>query len=299
MKLTKIFAFTLAAAALTACSDDDNKWNSASDVNVSMANTTVQAKEQQGMLLVPIKLDGEANGPVRVKIEVSETGDNPAINDFHMILTSDELRIPKGVHEVSAEFRIIDDLEYTGDRTFLVTIVSAEGAKTEGNQSTLVTIVDNDNVMYNRLQGDWKVTYNDFNGAPASFTATITGFDEDEPGYEVLLNAEGWGGMDGFLLPLHYTFNEMTNSGYLTVNYGSDLGVYEESGISGTVKALKPVWDGTTLSNFESTGSIKVEWDDDTHNLIFEDGAEILMLWFRSDGGLSIMDNMSNIKMSR
>jgi len=298
MKLTKIFAFTLAAAALTACSDDDNKWNSASDVNVSMLNTTQQAKEQQGMLTVPVKLDGKANGPVRVKIEVSETGENPAINDFHMILTSDELRIPKGVDVVYAEFRIIDDLEYTGDRTFLVSIVSAEGAKTEGNQSTLVTIVDNDNVMYNRLQGTWNVTYTTKTGSPDSFKVNVSGFDDDEPGYEVLLNAEGWMGIEGLVMPLYYTFNEMTNSGYLSINYGSDIGVYEQDGMSGVVTAVEPVWNGTSVESFVSTGSIKIEWDDDTHNLTFEEGKDILLLW-KPDGALYLLGNMTNIHMSR
>lgn len=297
MKLTKIFALALAAAALTACSDDDKKWNSNGDVTVSMADLTVDAKEQQGMLRVPIKLDGEANGPVKITIEVQETGENPAINNFHMILTDDEINIPKGVKAVDAEFRIIDDLEYTGDRTFLVTITKVQGAEIGGNASTLVTILDNDNVMYNRLQGEWKVNYM-YEGTPSSFTVNMTGFSEDEPGYEVLLNAEGWMGIEGLVMPFYYTFNDMTNSGYLSVNYGSELGTYESNGNTGVVVAAEPQWENGTLVGYNTNGSIKVEWDDDTRNLTFEEGKELLLLW-RTDAGLYILAVLQSITMTR
>ncbi len=297
MKLTKIFALALAAATLTACSDDDQKWNNREGVTVSMADLQVDAKEQQGMLRVPIKLEGEANGPVKITIEVQETGENPAINNFHMILTDDEINIPKGVKDVDAEIRIIDDLEYTGDRTFLVTITKVQGGSVGENASTLVTIIDNDNVMYNRLQGEWKVNYIE-DGTPSSFTVNMTGFSEDEPGYEVLLNAEGWMGIEGLVMPFYYTFNDMTNSGYLTINYGSEIGTYESGERSGVVQAVEPVWENGVLTSFNASGSIKVEWDDDTHVLTFEEGKEILLLW-RTDAGLYILGNLQSITMTR
>ena len=58
MKYIKLFMLLAAVSFLGACSDDDESWNSASDVTVSMENTTLRIKESAGIVEVPIKVEG-------------------------------------------------------------------------------------------------------------------------------------------------------------------------------------------------------------------------------------------------
>ena len=78
MKYIKLFMLLAVVAFFGACSSDDDSWNTASDVIVSMENATMNIKESQGLTNVPIKVTGKTNGNVYVTVEVKEVGSNPA-----------------------------------------------------------------------------------------------------------------------------------------------------------------------------------------------------------------------------
>lgn len=191
MKYTKIFALTLGLLSLTACSDKDD-FNTAQNVTVEMGVSELSVNENGGRITVPVKLSGEANGPVKVQLKVEGCGEIPAMPyvenngvwDGNYIVTSETLNIPKGETSVSVEIRLIDDILETGDRTFSVTIVSCEGAIIGNVGSTIVTVIDNEAFPnYQLLQGEWKMSYTDRSGDRQIANFSITGYDEGTEEY--------------------------------------------------------------------------------------------------------------------
>lgn len=192
MKYIKIFALTLGMLSLTACSDNDD-FNTSPNVTVEMASSELSVNENGGLINVPVKLSGEANGPVKVQLKVEGCGEIPAVPyvenngvwDGNYIVTSETLNIPAGETSVNVEIRLIDDIIETGDRTFSVTIISCEGATIGNIASTLVTVADNEALpTYDLIQGDWKMTYTDREGNKTSANFTITGYAEGTDEYK-------------------------------------------------------------------------------------------------------------------
>ena len=78
MKYLKIFAFSLGALLVTSCSEENKSFNTEAGVSVDMADSQITVKESEGQFFVPIKVDGKANGDVKVTVKVEGTGNNPA-----------------------------------------------------------------------------------------------------------------------------------------------------------------------------------------------------------------------------
>ena len=91
MKFRKIYALLLTSFLFVACSEEES-WNS-SDVTVNMAQEEVLVKESAGIFNVPVTVSGELNGPIKVTVEVTEAGENPAMEDVHYIVTSKSIVI--------------------------------------------------------------------------------------------------------------------------------------------------------------------------------------------------------------
>lgn len=206
MKFIKILAACLAILPMTACSDSD-EFNTESGVSVELAQSEITVRENTGIFNVPIKLDGKTNGNVRVTIKVEGTGENPA-SPFeekdgkwsgNFIVTSKTVNIPEGVSEVNIEINTKDDFDENPDRTFTVTIVSAEGATIGNIASTIVTLKDNDSIPYEKIQGDWNfnfISQADPDKKATSWNVSIKGFDEKSPNYGKLLNLDGLTGQE-------------------------------------------------------------------------------------------------------
>lgn len=69
-----------------ACSSDDDSWNSAADVTVSMKDSTMVIKENMGLTNVPIEVKGKTNGNVYVTLAVKEVGKNLPRKTYIIIL---------------------------------------------------------------------------------------------------------------------------------------------------------------------------------------------------------------------
>jgi hypothetical protein len=103
----------MATVAFAACSSDDDGWNGSGDAVVSMANQEITWKENKGSstpVYVPITVTGERNGNVQVTVQVKETGENPAMDDIHYIITSKTIVIPADATQGKIELRTIDDM---------------------------------------------------------------------------------------------------------------------------------------------------------------------------------------------
>lgn len=229
MKYLKLFMLLLVACTFAACSDDDNN-NTNGETTVSFASATLKLKESAGLVNIPIKVEGARNGDVSVVVKAEEVGESPAVEDKHYIITSKSVRV-KADEETSAtlniETKIVDDDEINTDRTFKLTIVSANGAKIGENSSVLVTIRDNENAFYEQFFGTWEITGYSLPAAAGEaapeFKATvkITGEQDDgAPNYNNILTASstnffnlGVGEDINFEWHLRYTFDETTKTG--------------------------------------------------------------------------------------
>lgn len=179
MKYIKLLMLLAVVTFFGACSSDDDSWNSAADVTVSMKNPTMVIKENMGLTNVPIEVKGKTNGNVYVTLAVKEVGSNPAKEDVHYYITDKTISISDSIGYVEVE--PVDDDEINADRTFEITIVEAKGAKI-GNATTQVSLKDNDSQIYEKLQGKWKLTGVSRQGAPMESVVKIIGASDEKDG---------------------------------------------------------------------------------------------------------------------
>lgn len=238
MKYIKIFALAVGMFSMVACSDDKKEHNTAAEVEVEMGESQVTTRENRGIFNVPVNLTGKANGTVTVTIDVEATGSDPAqeaqlsngnrVGNY--VITSKTLNIPEGVTSVNVQINAIDDDDVNEDRTFKVIIVKAEGASIDkAKDSTLVTIKDDDRFPYEKLQGDWNLSWlNLETGTPVSYPVTIEGFDEDKANYnKVLMLKDLFSDIftgEVSSLNLKYFFDEATEECYLELDFGQAMG---------------------------------------------------------------------------
>lgn len=219
MKYIKLFALLAVTTFLCSCSDDDESWNTASDVTVGMQSENITVKENKGIFNVPIEIKGNKNGNVKVTIAVSEIGENPAKEDVHYYVT-DKTLILSGTTG-SIEIETVDDDEINTNRTFKVSITDAQGAEID-NESTIITLKDNDSQFYDKLTGEWTMTAVDpSDGSPLSWTVNVSGADEDEPDYEKYLYVSGMMGYAWTQAVLSYHYDQNTQEGYVAMEMGS------------------------------------------------------------------------------
>lgn len=293
----------VAVTFLGACSSNDDKWNTAADVTVSMQNSTMSFKENSGIVNVPIVVSGETNGNVFVTVEVKETGSNPAKEDVHYYVTDKTINISGNKGNV--EIEMVDDDDINEARTFEVSIVDAKGAKISDNSSTVITIKDNDSNIYEKLQGNWIMTGVDRTGTNAiSWKVKITGaIDESDADYNKVLYITGMGGFTDFQntkVRLNYTFNEATQKGTLEIGNMQKYNVLENVDLNlGSLCNVKV----SNLSNGQlTTTSIYGTWDDDFKNITFDED-QVLFAGIYSAASDSFLGyeffSIKNIKMTK
>lgn len=246
-----------------ACSSDDDSWNSAADVTVSMKNPTMVIKENMGLTNVPIEVKGKTNGNVYVTLAVKEVGSNPAKEDVHYYITDKTISISDSIGYVEVE--PVDDDEINADRTFEITIVEAKGAKI-GNATTQVSLKDNDSQIYEKLQGKWKLTGVSRQGAPMESVVKIIGASDEKDGdYNHTLYLTG---MAVSSSSARLSFDEKTkeiafdNLGKYNFIEGYDF--IKDLGFMGNIMLHN-------LSNGQLTSTpIKGTWSEDCKEIVFD-----------------------------
>ena len=250
-----------------ACSSDDDSWNSAADVTVSMKNPTMVIKENMGLTNVPIKVTGKTNGNVYVTLAVKEVGSNPAKEDVHYYITDKTISISDSIGYVEVE--PVDDDGINADRTFEITIVEAKGAEI-GNATTQVSLKDNDSQIYEKLQGKWKLTGVSRQGAPMESVVKIIGASDEEDGdYNNTLYLTGMA-VNSSSARLSFHYDEKTKQGYVAFD---NLGKYnfiegydftKDLGIMGNI-VLSNLSNGSL-----TTTPIKGTWSEDCKEIVFD-----------------------------
>ena len=268
MKYIKLFMLLAVVAFMGSCSDDDESWNSKSGVTVSMENESMRFKESVGIVKVPIKVEGEANGPVSVTVEVKETGSNPAKENVHYYITTKTIKISDNTGNV--ELECVDDDKINDDRTFEISIVSAKGATVGSNATTAVTLRDNDTEFYEKLQGSWVMNCT-FHDAPTKWDVKIVGAtDENDKDYNKVLYITGMLGYQWTTAKLSYDFDKATGKGSVAFDY---LGQYNfAEGVNFTGLGVCNVQlfnlDGKNLTDTPIYGS----WSADFKTITFGEG---------------------------
>ncbi len=233
MKLNKIFAIALAALSLTACSDDDSDYNTASGVTVEMAQATFDIEENVDMFYIPFNVTGDANGMINVTVEVKEGPANPndtnhptipALKDEDYIITSYSINVPAGEHVGKIEVRnnweqgVIND-----DRVFTVTIIGAEGATIGSQKSTVVTLVNVDDA-YTMMLGTWKFKAESaFGDGPVEYLLTMKTPDPvtEADYYGKELYAFGLMGHNFVFLPFNFEYDADTEVVTMSIQSGT------------------------------------------------------------------------------
>ena len=263
MKYIKLLMLLAVVTFFGACSSDDDSWNSASDVTVSMKNPTMVIKENMGLTNVPIEVKGKTNGNVYVTLAVKEVGSNPAKEDVHYYITDKTISISDSIGYVEVE--PVDDDEINDDRTFEITIVEAKGAKI-GNATTQVSLKDNDSQIYEKLQGKWKLTGVSRQGAPMESVVKIIGASDEKDGdYNHTLYLTG---MAVSSSSARLSFDEKTkeiafdNLGKYNFIEGYDF--TKDLGIMGNI-VLNNLSNGSL-----TTTPIKGTWSEDCKEIVFD-----------------------------
>lgn len=290
MKYFKLFLLVAAIAFFGSCSDDKETQNTNSDVVVEMESPTFSAKESAGSVKVPIKVTGKTNGKVYVTMEVKECGKNPAKKDVHFYVADTTITISDEIGYV--EYRAVDDKEMNEDRTFQFVIKEAKGAKIGAQNTTTVTIVDNDNAPYDRLQGEWTLSAKDADGQGDSFTVTITEpaqFNEDgteNHEYGKILYIDGFMGLnagDGInMIKLKFSYNETTMQGYVAFDCSESYTWFTDE-FTGIGEA-----DVKVRNADDSNSPLFGSWDSDFTTVTFTPGSGIMLsVYPKSTGALA------------
>lgn len=284
MKLYKLFAIGLAAVTMTACSDDD-KVNTASDVTVAMQQDKMSVSEDYSAgtyYNVPIIVEGEANGPIKVEVQVSAFGDSPATEGVDYLVTSMNIVIPEGEKEGYVEFYPVGDYEINDDRQFAVTIVKAQGAAIADQATTIVTLVDNDVYLvpaYENIQGDWTLSTDD---PDDECIITITGAEPGEEGYLKTLTVSGWGGYSWFEIEAPFSFDAVKMAAQIRFVYGQYCATNVDAGSLGEVDVM---FAGVADGYLVNSGSVLGDVSSDYTSISVPSSASFVGAMFASDSG--------------
>lgn len=210
------------------CSDDDNDANTA-QCTVGFESATVSLDETSGLVQVPITVSGRRNGPIRLTIETAPTeangaeeGTNYLITDKTLTLNADTL----STGTIYVEVKPVDDLDVNPDRSFTMTIASAEGAEISTQQTT-VTIADNDGDFYSAFAGSWTMTATSVvDGSTVSIPLTLTTSPEGTPNYESVINCTTsniLGAGESYSWKFYYAFDNNSGEGALVLNCGETI----------------------------------------------------------------------------
>lgn len=156
--MKSIYGYILALITIlfvASCSDDDNM--NTTNATVSFDQAEFSFPESAGFVSIPLKVEGERNGDIRVRLKVT---DGTAISEGHYIVTSTELNIPADADkDISIEIRVLDDGDQENDdRNFNIAIESIDGATAGSIPSCNVILSDVDKNPYFKLFGNWTLT---------------------------------------------------------------------------------------------------------------------------------------------
>lgn len=289
-----ISLFMMVAAMLVSCSNDESL--NTTDATVEFANVAGNVKEKNALYHIPVAIKGEQNGPVYIDVEV--TGNSSGCTeDVNYIITSKHIVINAEKKESYIEVKVVDDRLINDDRTFTLTITKARGAKvSDSKASTVVTIKDNDDIPYERMDGLWTVSatniLSESGKEPISWDINLNTYDEGDPNYGTVIDSTPWAIFDGStpvfdeegtMLHHQMTFyhNESTGKTTVDMKMGSimasnlDFGIQPDTGADLTNASIRSATMGMTGLSY--TGTITGIVNDTFDEITFSDPVYILV----------------------
>lgn len=262
MKYLKLLAICLLPLSFAACSDEEEI--NSGNATVGFASTEMSFSENASMVQVPLTLEGEHTGPVKVRVELTDCNGTSVVNDETVILTSGNLIMPSDVSTVEVEVRTsVYTIEDNLDRSFTLKIVSAEGASV-GNASCKVNIEEVRDAYVN-LAGNWTLSAGNAGTLPVVLNTR-----EDRSGYDCTMT------LQGVEMPftIAYTPQGLTIQTNVVLAEGLDFG-----DPIGVADAVLTYIDGNSLY----TGPLSATWNSDL-NLIFLDYSLAAALFSSANG---------------
>lgn len=249
MKYLKLLALCLLPISFAACSDDEEI--NSGNATVGFTSTELSVTENTPMVEIPISLEGDHTGPVKLNIEVTDCNGTSVTNDETVILTSNSLVMPSGVETVQAELRSsVYTVEDNLDRSFTVKITSAEGA-TIGNATCKVNIEEIPD-PYANLAGNWTLS-----ARRADNLAVVLNTREDRSGYDCTMTRQGV----EMPFTIAYSPQGLTVKMNTTLAEGLDFG--DPVGVADAVLAYI---DG----NYLVTDPLSASWNEDLNLILFD-----------------------------
>lgn len=305
MKLFKILTAALCIFTLAACSssDDDKKfgWNTKEGVTVSMEDPVIETIENIGLFRIPVQISGNPNGYIKVKFAFTETGDTPAMDDVHYIVTTKELIVNPEDSEVYIEVNTVDNNEDNEPRTFNITIESVEYATIGALAQTEVIIKDKG--PYSKLAGTWTMAYLDGQGTEVSGEVKIVCTDPNEK----IVLVTGLGdmvlGSSSYDTSLRFNFNwdEVSEHGDVSIPLGYTMVTNVGFRVDGEAT---PCDLRNILVNGQSPvtyGEIEGTCNANYSSITFPEGAGFYIGVFITETGefIGTFDAMSDITLTR
>lgn len=298
MKYIKLFMLLAVVSLFAACSSDDD-YNT-NEVTVGFANATQSFRENAKVINVPIKVSGLRNGKVSLVVKAEGVGNLPAQEDVNYMITDKTLNIDAEDADstINVEIIPIDDNDLTGDRTFKLTIESANGA-TIVNNSTTITITDNESAFYERFAGTWTLSGIDDEGntfsAPIEMSSTT---DESKPEYNSIITASATNLVNvgvtlNFAWHFRYSFDATTKTGTLGFVCGEDVTSYS---------AYTWTWvtaNGGNLSFDDVTATWTVGEDGNIPEIVFPENQKLYFYQYTyapSKGAWAYFDHLKLVK---
>lgn len=220
--IKSLLLLAVALPFFASCSDDDNNANTA-ECTVGFESTTISIDETSGLVQVPITVSGRRNGPIHLTIETAPTGTNGAEEGTNYIITDKTLTLNAdtlSTGTIYVEVKPVDDLGVNPDRSFTMTIASADGAEISTAQTT-VTIADNDGDFYSAFAGSWTMTATSNSGSTVSIPLTLTTSPEGTPNYGSIINCTAsnvMGDGETYSWQFVYAFDAASQQGAIAFN---------------------------------------------------------------------------------
>lgn len=310
MKLNKIFAITLAAVALTGCTEDPDLFlggvNTENGVTVAMGNSTFATEESEEFCYVPITVTGNTNGKVEVTVEVTTAtpgqGEENATEGTHFAITSKTINIAEGEN---TGFLEIHNLWETGvinnDRVYNITITKAKGA-TIGDPATCTVTIANSDSPYTMLLGNWKFTgVNMFDGKDVEVTLKMVAPSSSSEYYGSELYLTGIFGRTEMYIPFtDFDFDVESGTGTMELGYGSFMSDYLWTVNDQDCVLVLMGLNGTTPTlNAQATCT----FNEDMNEIVVPETAKVVGGWYTYPAfqylGMNSAGVYRNIKITR
>lgn len=297
MKNIKLYMLLLVTILVAACSDDletEGVNPTPSNVTVQFKDATFTTKENKGVVLVPLKIEGKLSGSVRLKVSVSPAETNPAVAEQNYVLTSTDYIIGSDavnaegtmVETVGIEINTIDDIDINENRVFVMKIESVEGATLGANVTSNVVLKDNDSNFYEKLEGAWKMSViKPKDGSKSTFDVKVIGASEGEADYESMYTVTGFNGYDWTSMRMSYSYNKTTKVGKVAIQYGEQFADGVNFGLPKDPCSVTLC--GLLGDKLVTSGELTGTWNDTFSEITFDPSGALCGAIFGSDNAFT------------